>query len=256
MTLAHDRGGSGEPLVLVHGFASFRGVWRPVLPALERERHVIAVDLPGFGESPADLDDPRPPRMAERVAALLDELSIERAHVAGFSMGGWIALELNRLGRTLSTCAICPAGFWTSRERAFSKRSFQTVRLSLLLAGDRVEWMSRSPAIRRAAFRQFMEHAEHMTPEEAVETVRKIMSGEGFDATLESLHAGHFTGGAAVTPPATVAWGDRDKLLLPRQAERARRAIPQARHLWLPGCGHVPMVDDPETTARAILTSA
>ena len=77
----------------------------------------------------------------------------------------------------------------------------------------------------------------------------------GFDATLEALHEGHFTGGEAVTPPVTVAWGDKDKLLLPRQAERARRAIPQARHVWLPGCGHVPMVDDPEITASAILTS-
>jgi pimeloyl-ACP methyl ester carboxylesterase len=84
---------------------------------------------------------------------------------------------------------------------------------------------------------------------------RRFVGSSGFDATLDALHEGHFTGGAAVRTPATIAWGEKDKLLLPRQAERARRAMPQARHLWLPGCGHMPMLDDPETTARAILTS-
>ncbi len=96
---------------------------------------------------------------------------------------------------------------------------------------------------------------ERMTRDEARASTAAFTGAGGFDATIEALHEGHFTGGAAVVPPATIAWGDKDKLLLPRQAERARRAIPQARHLWLPGCGHLPMVDDPETTARAILTS-
>ncbi len=52
MTLAHHRGGSGEPLLLIHGIGSFWPVWEPVLPALEAVRDVIAVDLPGFGDSP------------------------------------------------------------------------------------------------------------------------------------------------------------------------------------------------------------
>ena len=96
-----------------------------------------------------------------------------------------------------------------------------------------------------------------MTPEQnAGGAARAFAGASGFDATLDALHEGHFTGGAAGPPPVTVAWGDRDKLLLPRQAERARRALPQARHVWLPGCGHGAMVDDPERTARAILTSA
>ena len=86
--------------------------------------------------------------------------------------------------------------------------------------------------------------------------MRVYRDAPGFDATVDGLFEGHFTGGAAVTARATIAWGDKDKLLLPRQAERARAAIPQARHLWLPGTSHHPMVDDPEATVRAILTSA
>ncbi len=256
MTLAHDRSGSGEPLLLIHGFGSFRGVWRPILPALEREHEVIAVDLPGFGESPPDVDHPTPPRLAERVGRFLDELGIERAHVAGFSMGGWLTLELNKLGRTLSACAICPAGFWNRWERAYCKGSLLNTRRSAKLLGGRAERLFGNPHVRRHANRQYLEHGERMTAQEAAETLRLFAGAPGFDATLEALHEGHFRGGRALSGAVTVAWGDSDKLLLPRQAERAREAIPQARHLWLPGCGHIPMVDDPETTARAILTTA
>ena len=162
MTLAHDRSGSGEPLLLIHGFGSFRGVWRPVLPMLEREREVIALDVPGFGESPPDVEHPTPARLAERIARFMDELGLERAHVAGFSMGGWLTLELNRMGRTLSACAICPAGFWNRWERAFCKGSLRNTRMSLGLLGDRVEKVFASPAVRRAANRQYMEHADRL----------------------------------------------------------------------------------------------
>jgi pimeloyl-ACP methyl ester carboxylesterase len=256
MTLAHDRSGSGEPLVLLHGFGSFRGVWAPVLPMLEREREVIALDLPGFGESEPDVDHPTPERLAERIARFMDEdLGLERAHVAGFSMGGWIALELNKMGQTITTCALCPAGFWNRWERAYCRGSLYNTRATARLLGSRAEQLFKSAQVRRAANRQYLEHGERLSPEEAVATVERFADAPGFDETAHALHEGHFTGGAAVTPPATIAWGDKDKLLLPRQAERARRAIPQARHLWLPGCGHIPMVDDPQTTARAILTS-
>ncbi len=256
MTLAHDRSGSGEPLVLIHGFGSFRGAWAPVLGMLEREREVIAIDLPGFGDSPADLEHPTPERMAERVAEFMDELGFERAHVAGFSMGGWIALELNKMGRTITTCALCPAGFWNRWERAYCRGSLYNTRMTVNLLGSRAEQLFKSPQVRRAANRQYVEHAERLTPEEAVATVEKFAGATGFDETAHALHEGHFTGGALVTPPATIAWGDKDKLLLPRQAERARRVLPRGRHLWLTGCGHHPMVDAPEMTARAILTSA
>ena len=154
-----------------------------------------------------------------------------------------------------SACALCPAGFWNRWERAFCKGSLRNTRMSLGLLGDRAEKVFANPAVRRAANRQYMERADRLSPQEIRATVENFVGATGFDATVEALHEGHFTAAADVRAPATVAWGDKDKLLLPRQAERARRAMPQARHLWLPGCGHVPMVDDPETTARAILTS-
>jgi pimeloyl-ACP methyl ester carboxylesterase len=256
MTLAHDRSGSGEPLVLIHGFGTHRPIWEPVIPALARERDVVAVDLPGFGDSAPIADRPTPARLAEEVARLLDELGFERAHVAGYSMGGWVALELNRAGRALSTCALCPAGFWNRRESAYCKASLRNIRATLRLLGGATVTVAGNATLRRVANRQTFEHADRIPPDRMRALMANFRDAPGFDATLEALHAGHFTGAAAVAQPVTVAWGERDKLLLPRQAERARAAMPQARHLRLPGCGHHPMVDDPDATVRAILTSA
>lgn len=255
-TLNHERKGTGEPLVLIHGFGSHLRVWDQTLPFLTDRREVITVDLPGFGLTPPGPAHPTPRALAEGVAAFLDALRLERAHVAGFSMGGWITLELNKLGRTLSACAICPAGFWNRRERAFAKASLRNSRATMRMSGDRLAKLLENPTLRRALNRQYFEHAERLSPQAAWEASQAFAGAPGFDSTIEALHEGHFTGAREVRAPVTVAWGDKDKLLLPRQAERARRALPQARHVWLPGCGHGPMVDDPATTARAILTSA
>ena len=101
MAIAYARSGSGDPLVLIHGLGGSRRIWEPVVDRLAAERDVIAVDLPGFGES-AELapDDgpPTPASLAATVADLCAELGIERPHVAGNSLGGWVALELAKAG--------------------------------------------------------------------------------------------------------------------------------------------------------------
>jgi pimeloyl-ACP methyl ester carboxylesterase len=75
----------------------------------------------------------------------------------------------------------------------------------------------------------------------------------GWEATLDALAGDHFTGGREVPSAATVAWAERDRLLLPRQAARARAAAPRARHVTLRDCGHVPTWDDPAQVATVLL---
>jgi pimeloyl-ACP methyl ester carboxylesterase len=253
VSLAHHRGGAGEPLLLLHGIGSFWPVWEPVLPLLEAEREVVALDLPGFGASPV-LDggaEPHPAALAGAVAAFLDELGWDAPHVAGNSLGGWVALELAKRGRTRSVCALSPAGFWSRRERAFATLSLRNGRA----ASGRLLAVHRSPRLRRLANAQFMEHADRMSPEATLAALRNLAESPGWDATLAAMGRRHFTGGQDVRGPVTIAWAEKDRLLLPRQAARARRALPTARHLTLVGCGHVPTWDDPGQVADAILTS-
>ena len=256
--LAHHRGGAGEPLVLLHGIGSQWQMWRPVLGRLEAEREVLALDLPGFGGSP-ELPagtPPTPEALADAVEAALDEAGFQTAHVAGNSLGGWIALELAKRGRARSACALSPAGFWNRREHAYATSSLRVSQASAVLLAPRAERLLAGGAVRRVALWQLAARADRMTAAEAAGSIANLAGSPGWRTTLDAMAERHFTGAADVRGPVTVAWGERDRLLLPRQAERARRALPRARHLWLTGCGHVPTWDDPGQVARVILTSA
>src|SRR5437868_417758 len=114
-TLAFTRVGAGDPLVLLHGIGCSRSAWDPVLQALSERFDVLALDLPGFGDSPL-LDpkvEPEPAALARSVAELLDELGIAAPHVAGNSLGGWVALELAGQRRVSSLALLSPAGMWS-----------------------------------------------------------------------------------------------------------------------------------------------
>src|SRR6202012_656039 len=106
-------GGEGrEPLLLIHGLGAASHVWDPVVPLLSPEREVLTLDMPGFGTAP-----PLPPEVEPTAgalaAALRDQLAargIERPHVAGNSLGGWVGLELGRMGAARAVTCISPPG--------------------------------------------------------------------------------------------------------------------------------------------------
>src|SRR5438128_535485 len=112
--LSYTRKGSGEPLVLIHGIGHRRQAWDPVFEALAESYDVIAVDLAGFGESPA-----YPATASYSIDSACDNLTdnftlwgVDRPHVVGNSLGGAIALELGARGLARSVTALSPAGFF------------------------------------------------------------------------------------------------------------------------------------------------
>ena len=112
MDIAFDRSGTGPPLVLIHGLGSNRRVWDAPLGLIESEREVIAIDLPGFGDSPQLEADPTPSALADSVEGLISDLGLGKPAVGGNSLGGLISLELARRGSVSSATALSPAGFW------------------------------------------------------------------------------------------------------------------------------------------------
>jgi pimeloyl-ACP methyl ester carboxylesterase len=247
-----------EPLILLHGLGSFRHAWKPVVPLLAGEFEVVPLDLPGFGDAPV-LDggvEPTPQALARFVAGVLDERGWDTAHVAGNSLGGWVALELAKLGRTRSVCAVSPAGFWDGWERTWMAATLRVTRAAAAAGASQAEAVYGRAWARRLVYAQMTAHGERMPAGEAVAASRNLASSPGWGATLRAMTPRSFSGAEAVPPPVTVAWGERDRLLLRTpQAARARAALPHARHIVLAGCGHVPMWDDPEQVAQAIRTS-
>ena len=138
MGLAYERRGSGPPLVLLHGIGHRRQAWDAVLGRLTPHRDVIAVDLPGHGESPPLTPGGRPvlDAMLTEVTRLLDELGLDRPHVAGNSLGGRLALEAGVRGRAATVTALSPAGFWRNRgEIAYDRAVFKIMEV----AGARIQ---------------------------------------------------------------------------------------------------------------------
>jgi pimeloyl-ACP methyl ester carboxylesterase len=222
---------------------------------LATERDVIAVDLPGFGASPAlpdglayDL-----PTTNSVLGALFEALDLDRPHVAGNSLGGLLALELGREKLVRSVTALSPAGFWTEAERRYAFAVLLAMRgIAQRLPEPLVERLSRSAAGRTALTSTIYARPARRAPEAVVAETRALVGATGFAATLRAGATVQFTDDLSGLP-VTVAWGTRDRLLVRRQGVRAKQLIPQARLIRLPGCGHCPMNDDPALVARVIL---
>ncbi|MGX9888290.1 alpha/beta fold hydrolase [Streptomyces sp. NPDC002276] len=255
VTLSYARVGSGEPLLLLHGIGHHRQAWDPVVDILATERDVIAVDLPGFGASPAlpeglayDLST-----TAAVFSAFCEALGLDRPHIAGNSLGGLLALELGREKVVRSVTALSPAGFWSEAERRYAFGVLLTMRrIARRMPLPMVERLSRTVAGRTALTSTIYARPGRRSPEAVVAETLALINAPGFDDTLRAGTTVRFTDDLPGLP-VTVAWGTQDRLLLRRQGVRAKHLIPRARLVRLPGCGHCPMSDDPALVARVIL---
>ena len=258
MSLAYDRTGIGEPLVLLHGLGHRRQAFDAVVPLLAADRDVITVDLPAMGESPSPAVGSYR-TMADMVEKLFFELGLERPHVAGNSLGGLISLELAARSSVSSATALSPAGFWNTAEQYWCVAVFRIAgflgdklpdRAADLIIGNR---FARVPLV--GLF--FGRPSRHST-DELIRDVRGLGREHrpAIDAALSRLEDWSPPSAPTGDVPVTIAWGQRDLLLFPHQARRAKRLYPAARFVGLPGMGHVPMADDPEAVAALLLETS
>jgi pimeloyl-ACP methyl ester carboxylesterase len=254
------RGGTGAPLVLLHGVTATWTIWRPVLAGLEAHHDVLAPTLPGhFGGPPIALGTTITiADLADGVERAMDEAGFDLAHIVGNSLGGWLAIELGRRGRALSVVGLSPGGAW-SRPRDRSRVLRQIESLPTMIRRGRAlgtDNLMRRPRFRRLAFRGTMEHGERVTPAEASELIDGVLGCEalpGFFAWVRQT--------SSIAPPETaqsypirIAWAQHDRTLpFRRYGAPMLAAVPGAEHLTLPAVGHVPMWDDPGLVIETIL---
>ncbi len=241
--IAFDRVGSGPPLVLLHALGADRHMWHPVLERLATVREVYAVDMPGFGASP--VIDPAAP--ADLARAIDEGLGLDRPHVAGNSLGGWVALELAHAGRARSVTAIAPAGLWP--EPLLPKRA--TARQLARAARPLLPTLMRGERGRRIALAGTTVHPERIPRAAALRLVRAYADAPGFDAANTAMRAGRFTGLAEIGVPLTLAWAEHDRLV-----GRPRSVPAGAREVRLAGVGHLPTWDDPAQVAEVLLAGS
>ncbi len=239
----------GEPLLLIHGLGAHAGVWDPVVDLLAAEREVIVLDMPGFGAAP-----PLPPEIeptAANIAAALRErcleLGVERPHVAGNSLGGWVGLEMGRAGWAASVTAISPAGLWraplgerTGDTRRWARRLRPAVSLAL--------WV---PPLRWRMLATFAAQPRRIPRGAGRELILGWIDASGYDGANRAMRSHIFDpAGYPAEVPVTIAWGEHDHLVGPPKPQRRPAG---ARFVVLPEVGHTPMWDDPELIARTLL---
>jgi pimeloyl-ACP methyl ester carboxylesterase len=247
--LAYERIGEGSPLVLIHGLGATRAIWRPQLELLAAERDVIAVDLPGFGASPI-LNEPATPwALGAAVARLCSELDVERPHLAGNSLGGWVALEMAKAGQAASTCLISPAGLWRrplGPRRVDSRRWARRLR-PLVLGAARVK------PLREAMLRTSIGLPERAPAEAGRAMIAAWIDSPGYEAANAEMRRWICEDLDLVTVPTTIVWGELDRLVAPPRPERRP---PGSRFLRIEQIGHTPNWDDPELVAKLLLEAS
>lgn len=239
-----------EPLLLIHGLGASGSVWDPVLPLLEGEREVVVLDMPGFGTAPPLPDgvEPTAANLGAALHAACVERGIERPHVAGNSLGGWVGLEMGRAGWAASVTAISPAGLWRAPLGQRPGRDARALgrRLRPLVAAATLV-----PPVRRRMLSTFAAHPERIPAAAGRELVLGWIDANDYDGANRAMRTHIFEpDGYPEEVPVTIAWGEHDHLVGPPKPERRPAGT---RFLVLPDVGHTPMWDDPGLVARTLL---
>jgi pimeloyl-ACP methyl ester carboxylesterase len=241
-----DSGNGKEVVLLLHAFPLHSGMWSRQVATLSPRYRVIAPDYPGLGKSTPRSEPSTMESLAEQVLGVLDAVRVDRAVVAGLSMGGYLAFEIYRrrpgLFRGLALCDTKPGA--DTPEGAAGRETFARNALEKGL-----HWV-----------------ADEMTPKllrpkpdpAAVKEVRALI-GQGTPAGVAAAQRGmarrpdSFPTLATITCPTLVVVGEEDTLTPPPEAEKMAAAVKGSRLVKIPGAGHLPNVENPTAFDQALL---
>jgi pimeloyl-ACP methyl ester carboxylesterase len=250
--------GVGEPVVCLPGLGGTKASFMSTVAALADTHRVIAIDLPGSGDSVKPIRAPYDaPWFARTVVATLDALEIDRAHLIGNSMGGRVALEtaLGHPDRVERVVGLAPAVAWLSERRWApvlklirpelgliqpAPRAVVTRIVRGLVPGANEGWVA-------AGVDEFLR--AYLTPRG-----RAAFYASARNIYLDEPHGdkGFWTRLGALEPDAMFVWGKQDGLVPIRFERHVQECLPESTHVEL-NCGHVPQVEAPAQTHRAVL---
>jgi pimeloyl-ACP methyl ester carboxylesterase len=249
------RQGAGRPLLMLHGLGGSWRSWQTIMEPLAAQRQVIAVDLPGHGDTPPLAGETSVPTLADCVVDFLDREGLRGVDVVGSSMGARLVLELARRGVTGAAVSLNPGGFWEGWHKPYFHTTLgASIRLIRLLQPV-MPALTGSALGRTLLFPQLSARPWKLPAAATLDEMRSFASTPVFDELLRSLVRGPEQQGAGpgASGPITIGWGRQDRVCLPSQSRKALRLFPSARLHWFDACGHFPHWDQPGETVRLIL---
>jgi pimeloyl-ACP methyl ester carboxylesterase len=248
--------GEGPPLVFVHGLAGCWQNWLENIPHFARSHRVIAIDLPGFGESELPHEDISMPGYGRLVDAFLSEIDVERGSIVGNSMGGFIAAEVavSHPARVDKLVLVSAAGVMTVRtaELAVAKRLARSFEIGSARVLARRQSLVRRRGLRKLMLNGIVRHPELLQPE----LVYEIASGGGKPGFLDAFQAildyDFRDRLPEIEGPTLIVWGRNDRIVPVGGAYRYEQLIPGSRRLIFEDTGHVPMIERPALFNRLL----
>lgn len=246
------------PLVLVHGTSASLHTWEGWAAALKRQHRVISFDLPGFGltgpfSGQYAPDDYRGDALARFVIDLLDQLKVQRAVLAGNSLGGEVAWRVASLApqRVDRLVLVDASGY--DFEPIDLPTGFRIARLPVF--GALSEWFLLRGVVDDSVRSVYGDPAK-VTPtlvDRYFEMTLREGNRHALRLRMQQLEpAKDVARIAALKLPTLVIWGGRDKLIPPPIAQNFTRDIAGSRLVVFPELGHVPHEEDPESTVQVV----
>lgn len=237
---------SAPPLVLLHCVGADSGMWAPQMAAFRAKRRVIAIDLPGHGDSSEIPAEPSMASFADRVAETLDALRIERCDMVGLSLGGMVAAAFAlRYPQRLSRMAICDA-------RLDAPKDYVALWDALIARAESEGMQAIAEAMTERWFGAAVGAAD---PEDVAAIRRTLRRGpvEGFTRAAKALQGLDMLSKAAqISAPTLLLVGQQDGVL-PQAMADLELAMPRAELHVLPNAGHLSNIDQPDAFGRAVL---
>jgi pimeloyl-ACP methyl ester carboxylesterase len=247
--------GAGPPLVLLHGLAGTSRYWEAAMRLLAGRARCVALDLPGFGGSDAPPGGFALDGAADRLAAALTELVAGRAAaVCGHSLGGPVAVRLALRHPPLVSRLVLVAPSGLRRAPAWQRTAVGIVPVYRVLRRLPLRWERLLPvAVRRTLLAPLVGDPSQLDPGTTLRLLEGARSARELAAAVDvSFSVGLAGDVARVRAPIAAAWGERDHMVAPEEAEFLLRAAPVTTFRILPGCGHMPMVERPEAFAALL----
>jgi pimeloyl-ACP methyl ester carboxylesterase len=244
--------GEGEPILFVHGLAGCWQNWIENLPHFGRNHRAIALDLPGFGDSPMPSWPIDMPAYGRLIHDFCEKLGIERvAALVGNSMGGFVGTEaaIDRPSRFERLVLVSAAGIGFARAFDSSLREWASLHaleaaMSLLARPHRT-WLARRRG-RRYAFAGLVRYPNRLRPELLAELIDPGLLSPGFPASIRAIRGYHTHHRLAeIEIPTLIVWGLNDRIVPVRDAIGYHRLIPGSRMEIFERTGHLPQLERP-----------
>ncbi len=246
-------------LVLVHGLGSAGSIWKSLVPQLQESFTVYAIDLPGHGDAPLNQGEKMDPRSLAQaiVNYMVSEMKVEKMHVAGNSLGGWISLEMAAVApdNVLSVTALAPAGLWHQQPKRLLPPSLDA-RILAKISQYFMKTAYRIPVLKAIGYKKITHLWRELSFESCRDSVIAMARSKGYMPMWHGANGRRFESVVPEKVKLSVVFGDSD-LTLPEEIAQEKSVAPaHSRWIVVDNCAHVIMWNYPTLTVELIKKTA